>query len=261
MKNKGLTLVEILVVISVIAVLMSVVTPSLSHVKENAKQISCLSNQKQIGLCFEMYHQDHGTFPLGFKDSELFIGQPSDGTGDAVHNRQGTWWFEFIDNYANHKDSKKTIFRCPSRKVRDFYSQENILQGNYGVNLSICPDSQAAPDMRKPFSVTEIRRPAETFLISDSGYALLTWQNATESNRFNYPNPQMIPFMYIPGLSYNQKRETPEIQYEDALYGRHLKHRVNVLFSDLHVENRSSDSMTIEENNHYQNHKSLWLPF
>lgn len=49
-KTKGFTLIELLVVIAIIAMLLAILMPSLSAVKERAKRVVCASNQRQIGI-------------------------------------------------------------------------------------------------------------------------------------------------------------------------------------------------------------------
>lgn len=60
----GFTLVELLVVISIIALLLSILMPSLSAARENAKRVVCRSNQKQISLIVNLYSADNnGSLP------------------------------------------------------------------------------------------------------------------------------------------------------------------------------------------------------
>jgi prepilin-type N-terminal cleavage/methylation domain-containing protein len=62
MKRKGMNLVELLIVISVIAVLTGLLFPVLTSVRERARIVYCVNNLKQIGAALHMYAQDHDGF-------------------------------------------------------------------------------------------------------------------------------------------------------------------------------------------------------
>jgi len=62
--RKAFTLIELLVVIAIIAILAAILFPVFAKVREKARQTSCLSNEKQIGLGFTQYIEDYDeTFP------------------------------------------------------------------------------------------------------------------------------------------------------------------------------------------------------
>jgi prepilin-type N-terminal cleavage/methylation domain-containing protein/prepilin-type processing-associated H-X9-DG protein len=124
-KKRGFTLIELLVVIAIIAILAAILFPVFAKAREKARQASCLSNEKQLGIGFAMYTQDYDEMML-----KVYQYMPQPGC-------VGLWWFaDLVQPYVKNYQ----VNACPSgplnytwmRPPRPPYTDPNPLVISYG---------------------------------------------------------------------------------------------------------------------------------
>ena len=141
MKRRGFTLIELLVVIAIIAILAAILFPVFAKAREKARQSSCLSNVKQLGLAVLQYAQDY--------DETL---NSCYGAQDAsVSYRR--WYYQGATNpgmlFPYIKNSQ--VFDCPSGK------------GNYGANRALMGDGN-----QNGRNLAVVAKPSETIILGDA---------------------------------------------------------------------------------------------
>ncbi|MFP3903945.1 MAG: prepilin-type N-terminal cleavage/methylation domain-containing protein [Armatimonadota bacterium] len=110
-RKGGFTLIELLVVIAIIAILAAILFPVFARAREKARQSSCLSNMKQIGLAVAMYTQD---FDERFPPVYIYV------DGSRVSG-----FYDLLGPYTKNEQ----MYLCPSGDFPYTYARDTLPKG------------------------------------------------------------------------------------------------------------------------------------
>jgi prepilin-type N-terminal cleavage/methylation domain-containing protein len=137
-RMKGFTLIELLVVVAIIALLISILLPSLGKARKQAEAVACASNLKQIMNAMRMYQDEHGGWlPVSYSPGSVY----GDGVGSIWSEaawmvpKRNLWFYQLTPKYLN--DPRALI--CPGDPFRarfDFEARNDTTKAacGYGFN-------------------------------------------------------------------------------------------------------------------------------
>ncbi|MFQ5462869.1 MAG: prepilin-type N-terminal cleavage/methylation domain-containing protein [Phycisphaerae bacterium] len=274
-RKRAFTLIELLVVIAIIALLLSILLPSLSAARNMAKGTVCLANLKRLGTGMTLYVTGNRDkfppfrlkTPRPTSDAEVYVNK---------WGRRKPRWQWFIDGDevgpvidpqpfrgevassggfgdgstgiggASGREMTNGYFLCPSLKD-DFES--DIRNGAYGYNYQYLGNSRRDADGNRwdnyPVTATRIRAAGRTVLIADSrgagpkhgkhSYALDPPRLAIERKAVKFG----------PGLGDVSIGYDPSLYRYSPVEMRHAQ-RGNVVFVDGHAEKMSVEELGYE---------------
>jgi prepilin-type N-terminal cleavage/methylation domain-containing protein/prepilin-type processing-associated H-X9-DG protein len=192
-RKNAFSLVELLVVISIIALLLAILLPALSRARQQARGVICLSNLHQLGIAASAYvANNQGYYPIGYYNvtigNELIayawdftsIKDWDTGTQKVI---PGILW--------EGKMTLEKVQQCPCYK-----GSANWLSDPYtGYNYNISYIGHGSNEIiKQPLKAVEVRHPATCALFGDGEYlggadkfmrSPLPWAGDTFSSRYS----------------------------------------------------------------------------
>ncbi len=170
---RAFTLIELLVVIAIIAILAAILFPVFAQAREKARQITCVSNLKQIGLATLAYSQDYDeTYPM-----QVYTNPPG--------NRNISWREAVMPYVKNGTGQRSTVagsqYLDPTRAIGGMWSCPattgiKVYQANPNIVGDAYPRKPGGTSggTYMPASVAAITRPADLGMIFEVGIDLTT---------------------------------------------------------------------------------------
>jgi prepilin-type N-terminal cleavage/methylation domain-containing protein len=129
--HRGFTLVELLVVIGIIAVLISILLPSLTKARRQSETVQCASNMRQLGMALLLYTDANSgyLFPtdMGWSNKQVYLHTPNDGSLGTVSGNLGIM---FPDQWQQYTYNVWTAA---------------VFAGTWNPPIMICPTDNTDP--------------------------------------------------------------------------------------------------------------------
>ncbi len=154
----GFTLIELLVVIAIISVLAAILFPVFAQARSKARQITCLSNMRQLGVGLDMYAQD-------YDERLFFFGHDVDFSRSSVAaplgaTRENRWWNQIFP----YTKAPAGLIVCPEDAGRVPHSSENGQNGR-----PLVPRSYVANRAAESLTLAQVDNPAEIIVVTEKG--------------------------------------------------------------------------------------------
>lgn len=132
--RRGITLIEVIVVIAIIGLLLSLMLPAVQHARGVVRRMSCSSRLRQLGIALTNYESSYGVFPFGlaFKSQLLpFIDQAERYTVFCLPESErltSQAWNDF-------EATPVTLYLCPSDAASSTvgFQGKNLGAANYAA--------------------------------------------------------------------------------------------------------------------------------
>ncbi len=149
-ESRAFTLVELLVVITIIGVLIALLLPAVQAAREAARQVQCKNNLKQLTLAVLAHEQQHGFFPTGGWSHE-WVGDPDRKPAPTrAHRQPGSWLYSCLPFLE-----QEAVYLLPADGDADTITPQQLRGAKIMLQTPI--SVFACPTRRKP--ATQLNRP------------------------------------------------------------------------------------------------------
>lgn len=222
--RRGFTLIELLVVVAIIVVLISVLLPSLSRAREQAKGTACLSNLRQLGIMFATYAAENDDKTPAF---EQLAGNPY------------FWWYNQVFGVPSSITQDKVdvtkvkVLFCPSdiSVGGDAFGSYNLrfCQGriSYGYNrkgMNSRTNDPAAFNDGRGVRLSSLATPSDRILLLDTAvinagnyhgwFNALPWRDYTQGSAF----PRHSSTGYMANVLWVDGHASPVVSPSASMY-------------------------------------------
>ncbi len=133
-RSDGFTLIELLVVITIIGMLMALLMPAVNAARENARQLKCKNNIKQLAYGCTVYESTHGFFPSGGW-GWAWVGNANEGAGLT---QPGGWLYSILP-HIDQENLYNLGFNTGGNKSDDAQNAERLEAIKTVTPLFYCP--------------------------------------------------------------------------------------------------------------------------
>ncbi len=189
-KSHGFTLIELLVVIAIIAILAAILFPVFARARERARQTTCLSNLRQIGLGWQMYATDY---------NERVMPVELHTPGEVKYY----WWTAFNEATSTRIPEAGLIYPyMRNNEINVCPSFSNDMRASIGFTgyaynyVYLSPIDYDPVDWTPSLStvsLASIRNPSETVLFADAARINFMDGTTVEGNTYLEPPSQDYP--------------------------------------------------------------------